>query len=414
MSAPSWGEMTRVFGRIGLLSFGGPAAQIALMHRELVETRDWLSEQSYLRALSLCMLLPGPEAMQLATYSGWRLRGTAGGLLAGLFFVIPGAIIIAVLALFYANYGQLPLVQGAFLGIKAAVIVVVLQALKKVAGKALVGKQGWGLAIMSFIALFFFGLPFPLIIVLAGLWGMWQTPAPSSNIPPIPVLARPARVITVWASLWAAPLVLVWALNENFLLELGFFFSKLAIVTFGGAYAVLGYMTQTVVTDLEWITTQQMIDALGLAETTPGPLILVTEFVALLAGFAQTGLQGAIAAGLLALWVTFTPCFLWIFLAGPYLERLSTQPRLAGGLQAITAAVVGVIGNLTIWFALHVLFQQVTTIEGLALPLPDLSSFDPIAALLTVCAAILMFGIRMGFVSAMVTLVICALGIAIF
>jgi chromate transporter len=414
MSTPSWSEMTRVFGRIGMLSFGGPAAQIALMHRELVETRDWLNEQSYLRALSLCMLLPGPEAMQLATYSGWRLRGTAGGLLAGLLFVIPGAIIIALLALLYASYGQLPLVQAAFLGIKAAVIVVVFQALKKVAAKALVGTQGWVLAALSFIALFFFGLPFPLIIIAAGLWGMWQANATAPDTHPAPVQANPIRVTAIWTALWGAPLLVIWLMDKSFLLDLGLFFSKLAIVTFGGAYAVLGYMTQTVVTDLGWITTQQMIDALGLAETTPGPLILVTEFVALLAGFAQNGLQGAIAAGLLALWVTFTPCFLWIFLAGPYLERLSAQPRLAAGLQAITAAVVGVIGNLTIWFALHVLFGHVGAAGALAMPLPDLSSFDPIAAGLTVFAAILMIGMHLGFVKAMVVLAICALGIGMF
>ena len=219
------------------------------------------------------------------------------------------------------------------------------------------------------------------------------------------------QVIAFWGLLWAAPLIGVWLLDQTFLLQLGLFFSKLAVVTFGGAYAVLGYMTQTVVTDLGWITTEQMIDALGLAETTPGPLILVTEFVALLAGFTQSGASGAIAAGLLALWVTFTPCFLWIFLAGPYLERLSAQPRLAAGLSAITAAVVGVIANLTVWFAVHVLFARVGTAAPFALPLPDLSSFNPTAAGLTVLAAVLMLGLRMGFVRAMVVLAICATGI---
>ncbi|KEJ87992.1 chromate efflux transporter [Sulfitobacter donghicola] len=411
MSAPSWPEMARVFGRIGLLSFGGPAAQIALMHRELVETRDWLSEQSYLRALSLCMLLPGPEAMQLATYAGWRLRGTAGGLLAGLFFVIPGAIIIALLAVLYASYGQLPLVQAAFLGIKAAVIIIVFQALRKVAGKALIATQGWLLAALSFLALFVIGVPFPLIIIAAGLWGMQSASASASPVAPEKGGARPVRVIATWATLWAAPLVLVWALDQTFLLQLGLFFSNLAVVTFGGAYAVLGYMTQTVVSDLGWITTQQMIDALGLAETTPGPLILVTEFVALLAGFAQSGASGAFAAGLLALWVTFTPCFLWIFLAGPYLERISAQPRLAAALQAITAAVVGVIANLTIWFALHVLFGRVSPSGLLAMPLPDWSSFDPIAASLTVFAALLMLAGRIGMVPTMAILAATALGI---
>lgn len=419
MSAPSWSNMTRVFGRIGLLSFGGPAAQIALMHHELVETRDWLSEQSYLRALSLCMLLPGPEAMQLATYAGWRLRGTWGGLLAGLLFVIPGAIVIALLALLYANFGKLPLVQAAFLGIKAAVIIVVFQALRKVAGKALIGTQGHVIAILSFLAFFVFGLPFPLIIIVAGLWGMWragnmkpqETLASQKNS--APQNAAPFRTTALWGTLWAAPLAALWALDSDFLLQLGLFFSKLAIVTFGGAYAVLGYMTQTVVSDFGWITTEQMIDALGLAETTPGPLILVTQFVALLAGFAQSGINGAIAAGLLALWVTFTPCFLWIFLAGPCLDKISAQPRLSAGLTAITAAAVGVIANLTLWFAIHVLFTTVPEPQFLALPLPNWTSFDPIAAGLTALAALMMLYFNIGFVRSMAALGIWALGIGL-
>jgi chromate transporter len=405
--------MLHVFGRIGLLSFGGPAAQIAVMHRELVETRDWLSEKAYLSALSLCMLLPGPEAMQLATYAGWRMRGTAGGLLAGLLFVVPGAIVIAILALLYAHFGDVPFVQAAFLGIKAAVIVVVFQALKKVAGKALQGRQGWAIAILSFVSLFVLGLPFPLIVIAAGLFGAFSVQAAASDTPIAPVAAQPVKVVAIWGTLWAAPLILVWALGDEFLLQLGLFFSKLAVVTFGGAYAVLGYMTQTVVTDLGWITTQQMIDALGLAETTPGPLILVTEFVALLAGFAQSGPNGAIAAGLLALWVTFTPCFLWIFLAGPYLERLSAQPRLASGLQAITAAAVGVIANLTLWFALHVLFGRVLPPSILALPLPDWSSFSLTAAILTLLAAVLMLWFRMGFVRTMGVLAACSLSLSL-
>ena len=407
--------MIRVFGRIGLLSFGGPAAQIALMHRELVETRNWLSEQAYLRALSLCMLLPGPEAMQLATYAGWRMRGTAGGLLAGLLFVLPGAAVIAVLAFLYAAYGQLPLVQAAFVGIKAAVIIVVFQALQRLAPKALEGAQGVTLAVLSFIALFAFAVPFPLVIIAAGAFGMWHArslPVPAPQ-PAQVVAARPVRVIALWGILWAAPLLAVWALEADFLLQLGLFFSKLAVVTFGGAYAVLAYMTQTVVSDLGWITTQQMIDALGLAETTPGPLILVTQFVALLAGFAQSGPTGAIAAGLMALWVTFCPCFLWIFLAGPYLERISAQPRLNGALRAITAAVVGVIANIGAWFALHVLFGRVGNWGALALPLPELASFDARAGMLTVLAALLMLGLRTPFVPAMAVLAGCGLGLAL-
>ncbi|MGR3628819.1 MAG: chromate efflux transporter [Sulfitobacter sp.] len=409
MTPPSWPEMFRVFGRIGLMSFGGPAAQIAVMHRELVEDRPWLSEQTYLRALSLCMLLPGPEAMQLATYAGWRLRGVAGGLLGGLLFVVPGAAFIAVLALLYAWYGQLPLVQMTFLGIKAAVIIVVFQALLKVSSKALHGRLGWALAFGSFIGIFVLGLPFPLIILLAGAIGM-LTKSPTAvaepaNLPP----ARSLRTLLIWGGLWAAPLVLLALLGEDFLLQLGLFFSKLAVVTFGGAYAVLAYMTQTVVQDFGWINTDQMIDALGLAETTPGPLILVTQFVGMLAGFAQSGPSGALAAGLLALWVTFTPCFLWIFLAGPYLEALSEQPRIAGALRAITAAVVGVIANLSVWFALHVLFDRVAPGVTLALPAPVWESFNPLAAALTLLAAVLMLALKRGFVVTMILLAVLAL-----
>ncbi len=409
MTPPSWPEMFRVFGRIGLMSFGGPAAQIAVMHRELVEDRPWLSEQTYLRALSLCMLLPGPEAMQLATYAGWRLRGVAGGLLGGLLFVVPGAAFIAVLALLYAWYGQLPLVQMTFLGIKAAVIIVVFQALLKVSSKALHGRLGWALAFGSFIGIFVLGLPFPLIILLAGAIGM-LTKSPTAvaepaNLPP----ARSLRTLLIWGGLWAAPLVLLALLGEDFLLQLGLFFSKLAVVTFGGAYAVLAYMTQTVVQDFGWINTDQMIDALGLAETTPGPLILVTQFVGMLAGFAQSGPSGALAAGLLALWVTFTPCFLWIFLAGPYLEALSEQPRIAGALRAITAAVVGVIANLSVWFALHVLFDRVAPGVTLALPAPVWARFNPLAAALTLLAAVLMLALKRGFVVTMILLAVLAL-----
>jgi chromate transporter len=415
MSTPGWPQMARVFGRIGLLSFGGPAAQIALMHRELVDRHGWLSEAAYLRALSLCMLLPGPEAMQLATYAGWRLRGTAGGLLAGLLFVVPGALVIGVLALGYAYYGQLPLVQAAFLGIKAAVIIVVFQALKKVAAKALNGMEGVVLAALSFVALFALGLPFPLIILAAGLWGFLRgsatfVPTDMHGTGP----AQPIKTVVIWGGLWAAPLVLVWALGQDFLLQLGLFFSKLAVVTFGGAYAVLAYMTQSVVQDHGWITTQQMIDALGLAETTPGPLILVTEFVALLAGFAQSGVSGAIVAGVLALWVTFTPCFLWIFLAGPYLEAISAQPRLSSALRAITAAVVGVIGNLSVWFGLHVLFEQVVPAGLVAMPLPVWSSFNITAMILTVLAGVLMLVLKRGFVFTMALLSVAALVPALF
>lgn len=395
---PDMRDLFRVFGRIGLLSFGGPAAQIALMHKELVEQRPWLDEQSFLRALSLCMLLPGPEAMQLATYAGWRLRGVPGGLLAGLLFVLPGAAVIAVLVGLYATYGQLPLVQAAFLGVKAAVMVIVLLALHKLAGKALQTRTGWLLAGLSFVAIFAFAMPFPLIIGLAGLVGMMMVPA--SAAPPAARMAggTPWRTGLFWLTLWLAPLIGLSLGGQTLLADLGWFFAKLAVVSFGGAYSVLAYMTQTVVDQHNWITTPQMIDALGLAETTPGPLILVTQFVAMLTGFGQGGLALGLWAGLVALWATFVPCFLWIFLAGPYLEQIAARPRLSGALTAITAAVVGVILNLSIWFGLHVLFDTLVHLDlgPLSLPWPDPASLNLQALGLTGLAALLMLGAKRG------------------
>jgi chromate transporter len=391
---PDWAHLTRVFGRIGLLSFGGPAAQIALMHDALVTRHKWLTEQDYLRALSLCMLLPGPEAMQLATYAGWKLRGVPGGLLAGLLFVIPGALIILALAIGYVHFGDVPLVQAAFLGVKAAVIVVVLQALLRLGKKALTGRAAWVLAGLAFAGLFVIGLPFPVIVIAAGLYG-YLTAKVDTAAPPALAKVQTLRTVAIWASLWAAPLIVLWLTAQDFLLQIGLFFSKLAVVTFGGAYAVLAYMTQEVVQNYGWISTSQMIDALGLAETTPGPLILVTEFVALLAGFAQGGIWMALAAGAVALWVTFTPCFLWIFAAGPYLDHIAARPRLSAALGAITAAVVGVILNLSVWFALHVLFAQVGEVSGLALPLPDPATLNPWAFALTGLATVLMLGLRL-------------------
>jgi len=387
-------DMIRVFGRIGLLSFGGPAAQIALMHDALVTRHNWLGEQQYLRALSLCLLLPGPEAMQLATYAGWRLRGTVGGLIAGLLFVVPGALVILALALLYVRFGQMPLVQAAFLGIKAAVIVIVLQALLRLGQKALTDRTAWALAAGGFVALFVLGLPFPAVVIAAGLFGYLTADMASGAAPPAPARARTGRTVLILGGLWAAPIIVVWLMAQDFLLQIGLFFSKLAVVTFGGAYAVLAYMAQDVVQDYGWITTPQMIDALGLAETTPGPLILVTEFVALLAGFAQGGLGMALAAGALALWVTFIPCFLWIFAAGPYLDHIAARPRLSAALGRISAVVVGVILNLSVWFALNVFFARLGTVPGLALPVPDWSTLNIWAVMLTGVAMGLMLVAR--------------------
>lgn len=384
---PAYPDLLRVFGRIGLLSFGGPAAQITLMQRELVETRGWLDQAEFLRALSFCMLLPGPEAMQLATYAGWRLRGTLGGLIAGLLFVLPGALVIFALALAYASYGQLPVVQALFLGIKAAVVVIVLMALRGLAARALRGHGDIVIAALAFVGIFFLQLPFPVIIATAALWGWWRsraetdTTAPNSR--PVP-LNRTLRTATLWLALWLVPLALLIWLEAGLLADLAVFFSTLAVVTFGGAYAVLAYMTQAVVTDFGWLSTAQMIDALGLAETTPGPLILVTQFVGILAGLSQGGAGLGIAAGIVTLWMTFVPCFLWIFTGAPYIDALAHKPRLRGALACITAAVVGVIANLSLWFALHVIFAEVTlTRFG---PLPQWQSVDLVAVGLIVLA----------------------------
>ncbi|KMW57039.1 Chromate transporter [Candidatus Rhodobacter oscarellae] len=417
----SFRELLWAFFRIGILSFGGPAAQIAVMHKELVEDRPWLSEAQFLNALSFCMLLPGPEAMQLATYCGWRLRGVPGGLIAGLLFVLPGALVMAALAGLYVWLGQVPLVEAVFLGVKAAVVVIVLQALLKVANKALRSLDRWVLAGLSFLAIFAFALPFPLIIATAALYG-WlrggpgaEAPAPLSDRSDLRASSPSAglvRTVALWGALWWAPIGVLWLTGQELLTQVGLFFSKLAIVTFGGAYAVLAYMTQEVVQVQGWISTQQMMDGLGLAETTPGPLILVTEFVGFLAGYGAGGWGLALAAALLTVWVTFVPCFLWIFAGAPYIEWISTRPRLAGALQAITAAVVGVILNLSLWFATHVFFAQVNTTQlgPLHLLSPELATLDVTAALLAVIAGVLMLWLRVGMISTL--LIVAALGVA--
>lgn len=404
---PSLRDLIRIFGRIGLLSFGGPAAQISLMHQELVDRHRWLDEETYLRALSLCMLLPGPEAMQLATYAGWKLRGVTGGIIAGSLFVLPGAAVIAVLVGFYAAFGELPLVQAGFLGVKATVIVIVLQAVHKLARKTLGGTESRWIAGLAFLSIFALNLPFPLIILTAAIWGYATCKGISArSTAPEPAKARPLRTAAIWLVLWLSPLILLHLSGPSLLAELGWFFAKLAVVSFGGAYAVLAYMTQTVVGTYQWISTDQMIDALGLAETTPGPLILVTQFVAMLSGQLAGGLSLALAAGLVALWATFVPCFLWIFLAAPYLDQLARRPRLSAALQAITAAVVGVILNLSLWFGINVLFSDVPgwSWGPISLPWPNPASLDVAALTLTVAAGLLIFRFKSGLATTLVTM----------
>ena len=396
---PDLAGMTWVFARIGVLSFGGPAAQIALMHRELVERRPWLSESQFLNALSFCMLLPGPEAMQLATYAGWRVQGATGGLIAGALFVLPGAVVVLGLALLYAAFGQVPAVEALFLGIKATVIVIVIQALIRVAGKALKGPVAHALAAGAFVALYVFAVPFPAVIAVAAAVGALTTAPrdPAASGPPLPRTGgHLLRTCAIWLTVWLVPLAMLWMVAPGGLLaEVGLFFAKLAIVTFGGAYAVLAYMVQEVVADFGWLTTAEMMDALGLAETTPGPLILVTEFVGFLAGAREGGIGLGVAAALVTLWVTFAPCFLWIFAGAPYLEWVGQQPRLQGALTAITAAVVGVIANLSLWFALHVVFAEVGSVTRFGIAMPDWATLQPGALVLSAIAGALVLWRRL-------------------
>lgn len=361
-------ETVSTFARIGLLSFGGPTAQIALMHRIIVDEKKWLDEAHYLSALSFCMLLPGPEAMQLATYVGWRLHGLIGGLVAGLLFVLPGAGVILALSAIYAAFGNVPLIAAIFLGIKAAVLVIVIEALLRISKRALKDRAHWIIAGLSFAAIFFLGAPFPLIVFTAALFGYLRSGGEKKTLPM--VLVSPlhtAGTIALWLGIWFVPLFGIAALfgRDHVMTQMSWFFSKLAVVTFGGAYAVLAYMAQDVVTRYGWLDAGTMMDGLGLAETTPGPLILVTEFVGYVSAYRQAsatpGAMGLLGA-FVALWATFVPCFLWIIVGAPYLVWITSQPRLKGALAAITAAVVGVILNLAIWFALHVLFSEVSLI----------------------------------------------------
>ena len=399
-----------VFVKIGLLSFGGPAGQIALMHRILVDEKEWLDEQSFLNALNFCMLLPGPEAMQLATFAGWRLRGISGGLIAGGLFVLPGALVMLILSISYVAFSGTSMLSGIFLGVKAAILVVVVQALITLSRRALTQTQHYVISGAAFVGLFFLNLSYPVIVIASGVYGAFflsayhkgpQILSPEgAQIPQLSAFSfgRFAITLGVGLCLWLCPLVIVfWGIGVPFLAELGWFFSKLALVTFGGAYAVLAYMAQDVVGAYGWLNPAQVLDGLGLAETTPGPLILVTQFVAFVAGFQQGGYALALMAVSLGLWVTFVPCFLWIFLGAPYVQRLSSQPRLWGALGAVTAAVVGVILNLSVWFALQVSFETVLELRMglLTFWVPQLASVDLRVIVIATLSAILIWRLKL-------------------
>ncbi len=415
---PSIGELTRLFGKIGLISFGGPAGQIALMQEEVVDKRGWVTQEEYLQALNLCHLLPGPEAQQLAAWIGWRLHGIRGGLVSGLLFLLPGAAVMLGLSALYVLAMELSWLQALFFGVKAAVLAIVAQALLRIAGKALNNTVRKGLAVLAFVALFLFHLPFPLLILATGVIGavMAKRGPDLLGLKAVAVgagtssggwAARLLKTILLWGAIWASPMIAIWLTlgRDHLLWQVGSFFSQLAVVTFGGAYAVLAYMAQEAVMGYRWLSPGEMADGLGLAETTPGPLILVTQFVAFLAGFRAPEPFGAWTAGLLAagltLWVTFAPCFLWIFALAPMMDRIRSSNWLQGSLAAITAAVVGVIANLSLWFALHVLFRSVGELDlGFGkVWWPDWTSLDWRALLITAAAFVLLFRLKLGIIT---------------
>jgi chromate transporter len=418
---PSFREALMVWLRIGVLSFGGPTAQIALMHKEIVDERRWLTEQQFLNALGFCMLLPGPEAMQLATYSGWRLHGWLGGLAAGLSFVMPGAVVILALGIFYTAVADLALAQALFIGIQAAIVVVVIEALIRISKRTLTSAIHWTISASAFVAIFALDLPFPLIIAAAALVGaLLIRPGDASDPEPdsetrqpqgarLPgarsqaarphAAGRTAGTIAVWLLIWWVPLLaLTFVDADGRLFEIGLFFSNLAVVTFGGAYAVLAYMAQDVVEAFGWLTAEEMMVALGLAETTPGPLILVTEFVGFLAAQKAGGLWMGVAGAGVALWATFVPCFLWIFAGAPYIDQLARKQSLRGALSGITAAVVGVILNLSLWFAMHVFFGTVEpqALGPLTPSVPDFATLNPALPALTAICALMAFRFHWG------------------
>jgi len=390
---PSFGEAFKVWLKIGCINFGGPAGQIAMMHRILVDEKKWIDEARFLHALNFCMLLPGPEATKLATYVGWLLHGVRGGLAAGILFVLPGAFVMLGLSLLYALGRGVPLIDGALFGIKAAVLVIVVEALIRIGKRALKTSLLLGLAAAAFTGIFFLALPFPLIVAVAALTGyLVARRAPEQlGIANKPVIVPPpekdrwrqfAVASLVGLLVWWAPVVIAALIfgPQHVLVSIGIFFSKLAVVSFGGAYALLAYMAQQAVETYGWMTAPEMVDGLGLAETTPGPLILVTQFVGFLAAFREASPFSPVTAGVLGAamttWVTFVPSMLWIFAGAPFIEALRSNRHLSGALAAITAAVVGVILNLSVWFALNVLFGKL--IEMHLGPL-RWYAFDPLA-----------------------------------
>jgi len=394
--------------RVALLSFGGPAGQIAVMHRLVVEEKRWVPEERFLHATSYCMLLPGPEAQQLATYLGWLLHGRRGGLVAGTLFIVPGFVSIFVLSVLYAEFRETAIVSGLFYGLKPAVMAVVVAALVKIGRKALVDHRRKAIAAGAFIAIFLFDVPFPLIILASALLGVLWLISPGALKPPVdeapPPAASALRTAIVWLAIWLVPVTLLTLpiLADTVLLSEAIFFSKTAVVTFGGAYAVLSYIAQQAVDVHHWLAPGEMLDGLGMAETTPGPLIQVVQFVGFIGAYRSPGPFSPLVAGALGsvvtAWVTFVPCFLFVFVGAPYAEYLRGRPGLQAALGAITAAVVGVILNLAVWFSLHAVFGRVATrdVGPLRLLVPDLGSLDLPALILATSAMVAMLRYKVG------------------
>ncbi|SCB59145.1 chromate transporter [Rhizobium aethiopicum] len=440
----SFAEALRVWARVAALSFGGPAGQIAMMHRIIVEEKRWIGETRFLHALNYCTLLPGPEAQQLAIYIGWLLHKTKGGLVAGTLFVLPGAVVIMALSWIYAILGNVGAVQALFFGLKAAVLAIVLEAVLRIGRRALRNNVMIGLAVAAFLALFLFHAPFPLVVLVAGVvgyvggragWAAFRAgnghgkvgskqvaDADSLLGEDVPAHARPPaswslKVAAVGLLLWGGPVFALLLLlgQGNIFTDISIFFSKMAMVTFGGAYAVLSYVAQQAVEQYHWLKPGEMLDGLGMAETTPGPLIMVTQFVGFMGAYRAPGFLNPLLAGtlggLLTTWVTFVPCFLWIFLGAPFMETMRNNKALSAALAAITAAVVGVILNLAVWFALHVLFGELQEARGfgMTVDLPMLSSVNLPSLILTLAAVIAVFRFKVGMLTVLAACAILGL-----
>jgi chromate transporter len=429
-------EATRAWFKISLQTFGGPAGQIAVMQRSLVDEHRWIGERRFLHALSYCMLLPGPEAQQLAVYVGWLLNGTAGGLIAGVLFVLPGLVALLALSAAYVGLGETGLVAALFAGLAPAVLAIVTQAVIRVAGRALHHRALIALAVGAFVALAAFAVPFPIVVLAAAVIGwligrirpdiMTKPEQKSTDDGPTPVISddalhhaqpslrRAGLILAIGIPLWLGPVAVAFALTgaDSVFTQQGLFFSGTALVTFGGAYAVLAYVAQKAVETYGWLNAGEMVRGLALAETTPGPLIMVVQFVAFLGAFRDPGTldpwAAAVIASLLATWVTFVPCFLFIYVGAPYVERLRGNRSLSAALTGITAAVVGVIANLAVYFAVHTLFAQSRVYEAgpLHLDLPVLSTADPVAWGISAVAMVLIFKLKW---SVLRTLGVCAL-----